>query len=173
MDPFLGEIRLFAGNFAPNNWLFCQGQLLPIQRYTTLFSLLGTNYGGNGTSTFGLPDLRGRTPIHWGQGPGLSDHFIGEQGGTATVALTLDELPAHTHAAQAVGTPSEASPEGALWSWPAGRGAPTFYGAGAPNAPMLPTLISPTGGSQTHNNYSPFLVLNYIIAMQGIFPQRP
>jgi microcystin-dependent protein len=173
MDPFLGEIRLFAGNFAPAKWALCNGAILPIQRYTALFSLLGTYYGGNGTTTFALPNLQGRTPIHQGQGPGLTQRTLGDEGGQAAVQLSLTEMAAHTHAAQGAPASLQPAPGNAFWSGQAGRGAVSYYGSGTPNAPMAPTLIAPAGGGAAHNNYSPYLALNYIIALEGIFPQRP
>jgi microcystin-dependent protein len=173
MDPFLGEIRLFAGSFAPNNWALCNGQILPISQYSALFSLLGTNFGGNGTTNFALPNYQGQTPIHWGQGPGLSQRTIGEADGETAVNLTLQTLPPHTHAAQAAASPSVPTPAASFWSWTGGRGAPTYYASDVPNTTMAPTAIAPTGGSQAHNNISPYVTLNFIIALQGIFPQRP
>jgi microcystin-dependent protein len=173
MDPFLGEIRLFAGTFAPANWALCNGQIMPIARYTALFSLLGTNYGGDGRVTFALPNMQGRTPIHQGQGPGLSQRSVGEIGGEVTVVLTGPEMAVHTHAAQGMGPSTQAAPGGAIWSGAVGRGAPTYYGSGTPNSPMAPNLIAPVGNGGPHNNLSPYLTLNYIIALQGIFPQRP
>lgn len=167
MDPYLGEIRLFAGNFAPTGWALCNGQLLAISQYTALFSLLGTFYGGNGTSNFALPDLRGRAPMHYDQGPGLSPHVIGEVGGSESVTLTQLEIPPHTHAlgaAASVGT--IASPAAAV---PAASSERNFGYAAAADTTMAPVGGS---GSQAHENRQPFLALNYIIALQGIFPPR-
>lgn len=169
-DPFVGEIRMFAGNFAPRGWAFCNGQLIPINQNTALFSLLGTLYGGDGRSTFALPDLRGRTPIHFGQGPGLSNYPQGERGGTEQVTLTPEQLPAHSHAllaSDAEGdqrTPNHhalATPEEGL-----------IYSATAPTAVMAKGAIAPTGSSQPHENRPPYLAVNYIIALFGIFPTR-
>jgi len=173
MEPFLGEIRLFGGNFAPRDWALCNGQLLPIQRYTALFSLLGTNYGGDGKVTFGLPNLQGRTPIHQGQGPGLTQRNVGDAEGEAAVVLSLTEMAVHTHAAQASNSSTQASPVNAFWGGQTGREAAKYYGSGTPNAPMAPNLIGVSGGTQAHNNYSPYLALTYIIALSGVFPQRP
>lgn len=173
MDPFLGEIRLFAGSFAPAQWALCNGQLLPISQYSALFSLLGTNYGGNGTTTFALPNFQGITPIHWGQGPGLSQRTIGETDGETAVSLTLQTLAPHTHAAQAATNPTVATPANGVWSSIPGRSAPTYYASDVPNTTMAPTIVGPSGGGQAHNNISPYLALNFIIALQGIFPQRP
>lgn len=173
MEPFLGEIRLFAGNFAPYQWALCNGQLLPIQQYTALFSLLGTNYGGNGTTNFALPNLQGRTPIHQGQGPGLTPRAVGDADGQASVMLSLSEMAAHSHAAQASNGSTQGAPVNAFWGGQTGREAAKYYGSGTPNAPMAPTLIGAAGGTQAHNNYSPYLALTYIIALSGVFPQRP
>jgi microcystin-dependent protein len=129
MEPFLGEIRLFAGNFAPYQWALCTGQILPIQQYTALFSLLGTTYGGNGTTNFALPNLQGRTPIHQGTGPGLTPRSLGEADGEATVMLSLPEMAAHTHAAQGSNNSTQSSPGNAFWSGAPGRGAPTYHGS--------------------------------------------
>jgi len=171
MDPFVGEIRIFAGNFAPMGWAQCNGQLLPISQNTALFSLLGTTYGGNGTSTFALPNLQGSFPLNWGQGPGLSLYDLGEIGGTANVTLLLSEIAAHSHSLQAAAaaTTDTAGPTVSL--------APVESGASIYNAPthpvaMAPSSIGATGGNSPHNNLQPYLVLNFIIALQGVFPQR-
>ena len=167
--PFIGQITLFAGNFAPRGWAFCNGQILSIAQNTALFSILGTTYGGNGQTTFALPDLRGRVPMHPGQGPGLSSRTLGEVGGTETTTLNVSQLPAHTHpvAPQANdGAQTTNRPGGA---YPARGGA---Y-AGSPGAtPMGATPSGPAGSSQPHNNVQPYLGLNYIIALEGIFPSR-
>lgn len=173
MDPFLGEIRIFAGNFAPKGWALCQGQLLPIQSNTALFSLIGTYYGGDGKTNFALPDLQGRTPLHRGQGPGLTQRSVGESGGSATVTLTTPEMPAHTHAARGVSTSTVSDPTNAYWSGRSGRGAAAYYASGSPNTLLAPQAIVPAGGSQPHNNCSPYLAINYIIALSGIYPPRP
>lgn len=172
-DPFLAEIRMFAGNFAPTGWAFCNGQLLTISQNTALFSLLGTSYGGNGRSTFGLPNMQGNVPLHRGQGPGLSDYALGDTGGSATVTLLTSQLPPHTHTAQTdtagggIDTPSTAS------SWgTAGRGKPAAYAAASALTAMSPSAIATTGSSQPHNNMSPYLAVNFIIALQGVFPPR-
>lgn len=170
VDPFVGELMIFAGNFAPRGWAFCDGQLLPIAQNTALFSLLGTMYGGNGQTTFGLPDLRGRAPIHVGQGPGLSNFTQGELGGEENHTLTAAEMPAHTHTAYAdatngtVDSPVNALPARNPASIPA-------YGAGA-SATLAANHVGTAGGSQAHNNMPPYLVLNYCIALQGVFPSR-
>jgi len=171
-QPYLAEIRIFAGNFAPRGWATCDGQLLSISQNTALFSLLGTTYGGDGRSTFGLPDLRGRAPMQPGSGAGLSPHVLGEAGGTATVTLLSNQLPAHTHAAGAAASSGQPSPEGNVWGT-AGRGRPAPYAAPSTLAPMNVATLLPAGGSGAHNNLQPFTGLLFIIALQGIFPQRP
>lgn len=166
-EPFLAEIRIFAGNFAPRGWAFCNGQILAIAQNTALFSLLGTTYGGNGQTTFALPDLRSRVPVHAGQGPGLSSVNLGEVSGTETVTLTVNEMPTHPHTANASNGASSASRPGG--------GVPASGGAYAPSpdgAVMNPAMIGNTGGSQPHNNRQPYLGLNFIIALEGIFPSR-
>ncbi len=171
-DPFVAEIRIFAGNFAPTGWAFCNGQILPISQNTALFSLLGTTYGGNGTSNFALPNLQGRAPMHWGQGPGLSARDLGETGGQPDVSLIPSELPAHTHAANcdsAAG--SQTSPAGNAWGGSA-RGRPAIYSSSAPDVAMSPLSVYVAGSSLPHNNMQPYLALNFIIALQGVFPSR-
>ena len=172
LEPFVGEIMLFAGNFAPQGWAFCDGQLLPIGPNQGLFSLLGTYYGGDGQTTFALPDLRGRVPMHTGSGPGpgLSPRSLGESGGAENVTLNAAQMPGHTHALQvdsANGT--TASPGGALLARdPAGTPA---YGVNA-SAALSPQAIASAGGGQAHQNMPPFLAINYCIAIQGIYPTR-
>src|SRR5436189_6025086 len=163
-DPFMAEIRIFSFNFAPQGWAQCNGQLLPINQNQALFSLLGTTYGGNGQTNFGLPDLRGRVPTHIGQGL-VQGQAGGEQGHT----LLISELPAHTHQAVASSNgPTVSPPTGAFWASNTGF---SPYAASA-NAAMSPTSLTNTGGSQAHLNMSPFLVLNFGIALSGIFPSR-
>lgn len=183
MEGFLGEVRIFAGNFAPRSWAFCEGQLLPISQNTALFSILGTTYGGDGRTTFGLPDLRGRTPVGEGNGPGLSDRRLGAKGGTETNTLNATQIPSHNHshsfAASTTGT--TASPENAF---PGGIGGRTLgtppanvqanaYGTGSQvnmNAGAL--VAGNTGGNQSMNNMQPWIAIYYIIALQGVFPSR-
>lgn len=167
MDPFIAEIRIFAGNFAPTGWAFCHGQLLPISQNTALFSLLGTVYGGNGTSTFALPDLRGRAPMHPNPGgTGLTPRSLGETVGEEEVTLLPEELPVHTHGpVQAAATPGTADSPAARF--PAGGGA---YGPTA-DTTMAPTSI--TGLGQPLSLMQPYLALNFIIALQGVYPPRP
>ena len=171
--PFLAEIRIFTGNFAPYGWATCDGQIVPISQNTALFSLIGTYYGGNGTSTFALPDLRGCAPLHPGQGPGLSLYVIGQTGGSQTVTLLQSEMPAHTHTAQAsTDTDHLASPAGNAWGT-GQRGMGNVYApTSANNVQMDPLATSIAGGNLPHNNMPPFLVLTFIIAQQGVFPQR-
>lgn len=169
-EPFIAEVRIFAGNFAPRGWAFCNGQLLPIAQNTALFSLVGTTYGGNGQSTFGLPDLQGRAPMHRGNGPGLNARQLGEKGGSATVTVTEAQMPAHTHALQASDQPAISSqPAGNL---PAITREDIYSASGTP-VPMRPDALTPTGGGQAHNNMQPFLALYFIIALTGIYPSRP
>lgn len=176
-DAFLGEIRLFAGNFAPNGWLPCEGQLLPIQRYPALFSLLGVNYGGNGTNNFALPDLRGAVPLGQGQGPGLTERSLGESGGAATVALETDEMPPHFHRAAGVGAKGDGnSPVDRVWAqYSTGTRPPVqaqLYAATG-DAPISPSALQPSGQGAAHNNMQPYLSLRFIICMDGQFPPRP
>jgi microcystin-dependent protein len=170
-DPFIAEIRIFGFNFAPRNWAFCDGQLLPIAQNTALFSLLGTYFGGNGVSTFALPNLQGRAAMSHGQGPGLSPRFLGESGGAAAVTLTSAQLPSHTHAVNvasgAGGQADRANARGNVLGIPADA----TYAAGAQVA-MGPTSVGFTGGGQPHNNMPPYLVMNFCIALQGVFPPR-
>lgn len=171
LDPFLGELAMFGNNFCPNGWAPAQGQILSIAQNTALFALLGTTYGGNGVTTFALPDLRGRTAIGEGQGPGLSNRILGEQGGSETVTLLSSEMPAHTHTANATSLPGNTSnPTMAL---PARKSRTQLYRVGTPNTTMAPDAIGITGGSQPHENMPPFLTMTWCIAMQGIFPSRP
>ncbi len=172
-DQFLAEIRIFTGNFAPKGWATCDGQLLPISQNTALFSLLGTTYGGDGKSTFALPNFQGSAPMHSGQGPGLSLRDLGESGGEQIVTLLDSEMPAHTHGAQAFAGAGGLDPAGNAWAEPNQRGLSAY----APNSANNPVLMSPNslavgGGSQPHNNMMPFLGLTFIIALQGIFPAR-
>jgi microcystin-dependent protein len=174
-DPFVAEIRIFAGNFAPTGWALCNGQLLPISQNTALFSLIGTYYGGDGKSTFALPDLQGRTPVQVGQGPGLSLYDQGQAGGINAVTLLASELPPHNHVLNAkLAAADTASPTGASWARPQyGRQGINAYSTIPGNpAVMHPAAIAPAGGGLPHNNLQPYLVLNFIIALQGIFPPR-
>ena len=172
-QPFIGEIRMFGGNFAPLNFAFCNGQLLAIAQNTALFSLLGTNYGGDGKSNFGLPNLQGSAPMHAGQGPGLTLRDLGETGGEQAVTLLQTEMPAHAHTAQvSTATDHLANPGGNAWG-SGQRGMGNVYAAtGANNVQMDPFGTSVAGGSLPHNNMPPYLVLNFVIALNGVFPSR-
>jgi microcystin-dependent protein len=175
-DPFLAEIRMFSGNFAPTGWALCNGQLMPIQQNTALFSLLGVSFGGNGSTTFGLPDLIGAAPLQQGQGPGLSPRFLGESGGSAAVTLLSSEMPMHTHTVQAVnGSGNTVQPTGARFaSAMSGKVGAKLYATGQPaNTLMRPQSTGTAGGNQPHDNLPPYLGVTFIIALQGIFPQRP
>jgi len=172
-DPFVAEIRIFPFNFAPKGWAFCDGQLLPLSQNTALFSLLGTTYGGDGKSNFALPDMQGNAPMHPGQGPGLSLHDLGETGGAQTASLLGSEITAHSHAWKAsAADATAASPAANQVGLPSGLNmyAPA---AGAPLVPLSPNALTPAGGDQPHNNMQPYLTLNFCIALQGVFPQRP
>jgi microcystin-dependent protein len=169
--PFIAEIRIFGFNFVPRGWASCDGQILPIAQNTALFSLLGTNFGGDGRSTFGLPALQGRCAIGQGQGPGLSDRSIGESGGAASVALTPAQMPQHTHELRATASPTSASPAGATLS--ASSTGAVLYRTSAANAPMAGQSVTSVGGGQPHENRQPYLPLKFCIALQGVFPPRP
>lgn len=172
-DPFVAEIRIFPFNFAPKGWAFCNGQLMVLSQNTALFSLLGTMYGGDGKSTFGLPDLQGRAAMHQGQGPGLSLHDIGEQGGQASVTLIASELPTHTHAVNcSTASANKLSPAG---NFPAGSLPATqmrYVASAAAPVQMGPGTVNGGGGGLPHENRQPYLALNFCIAMQGVFPPR-
>ncbi|HYL76334.1 MAG TPA: tail fiber protein [Bryobacteraceae bacterium] len=171
-NPFVAEIRIFAGNFAPTGWALCNGQLMPISQNTALFSLLGTTYGGDGKSTFALPNLQGSAPMQAGQGPGLSLRDLGETGGEPTVTLLDVEMPAHSHGVQAAAAGGLAGPGGNAWASGL-KGHPGSYASSASaTAPMSPLATSIAGGNLPHNNMPPYLCLTFIIALQGVFPAR-
>ena len=176
-DPFVGEIKMFAGNFAPAGWMFCQGQLIPISENETLFNLIGTTYGGDGQSTFALPSMASRVPNHQGQGPGISQNYqLAEQGGVEEVTLTTQQIPVHSHALIATSSGgSVTSPSGnvlALPTAPASVVDPKVYGTDPPQVSLAPASIGPAGGSQPHTNFQPTLAINFIISLFGIFPQQ-
>lgn len=170
MEPFIGQVILFAGNYAPQGWAFCHGQLLPLAQHTALFAILGTTYGGNGQTTFALPDLRGCVPLGVGQGVQLSAYELGERGGSETVTLTEAQLPAHTHALNA-STTLASSREATNNLLAKSRVLPNYAPVSA-SAEMHKSAIADAGAGQPHNNMPPFLAINYIIALEGIFPPR-
>jgi microcystin-dependent protein len=166
-QPYVGEIRMFAGNFAPAGWMFCGGQLLPISEYETLFNLIGTTYGGDGQSTFALPDLRGRIPVHFGGG-----FTLAQTGGAETVTLTAQQIPAHSHALSGTSNFATASsPQGGV---PAAASVANVsaYGTDQPTSPVSPSSVSAVGGSQPHDNFQPYLCIDFIISLFGIFPSQ-
>jgi microcystin-dependent protein len=164
-DPYLGEIRLFAGNYAPDTWLFCDGTVLPIAQFNNLFDLIGTTYGGDGENTFNLPDLRGRVPIHQGTGQSGSTYQIGELGGVEQVTLTAQQLPAHGHPFVASTAGGNATnPQGRVIASPPGI---SPYLPDVPSTNLAPNTVGPVGGSQPHENRTSFIVINYIICVEG------
>ena len=168
MDPFIGQIILVPYNFAPQGWALCNGQLLSIAQNTALFSLLGTTYGGDGVTTFALPDLRGRVPVSSGQAPGLSNYFLGQAAGTETVTLNSNQMPAHSHAVNA--NSAHSNSDQPANNFPASS---AHFQTTSDGTKMNPAMIGQTGGSQPHENRQPYLTLNYCIALQGIYPSRP
>jgi microcystin-dependent protein len=170
-EPFLGMIAIYGFNFAPRGWAFCNGQILPIAQNTALFSLLGTMYGGNGQTTFGLPDLRSRFPNHFGQGPGLSSYTQGQVGGTESATLTVNQMPAHNHNSTTPATGADGNSIDPAAGAVFGAGT-SIYKVGAATIQMSPTPTSLTGGSQPTPIINPYLTLNYCIALEGIFPSR-
>jgi microcystin-dependent protein len=172
-EAYLGEIRLFAGNFAPRYWALCNGQIMSISQNTALFSILGTTYGGDGRTTFALPNLSGKAPMHWGDGQGLTPRVLGEMDGEAAVTLLQSQLPAHTHVPMGQSDSNSPSPEGSVWAKTIGRrGTPAYINAD-PNAQMGIQAIQVQGGNSAHNNRQPYLAINFIICLSGIFPSRP
>ena len=178
-QPYVGQIMIFGGNFAPAGWMLCQGQLLAISEFETLFNLIGTTYGGDGQSTFALPDLRGRAPLHMGAGPGFSSYVIGQSAGVEIVTLTTQQLPIHNHQVLAASNGDANTPgTGTLLANEGGADASKVsiyapFDANPVNmTTLLPTSIAASGGSQPHENRQPFLVLNYIISLFGVFPSQ-
>jgi microcystin-dependent protein len=162
-QPYVGEIRMFGGNFAPAGWMFCEGQQLPISENETLFQLIGTTYGGDGELYFTLPDLRGRVPVHQGSG-----FVLAETGGVEEVTLTVNQIPGHNHAALAAAAAVASSPSGHTWA----RWSDVPYRTEAPTIPMNPAALLPTGGSQPHTNMQPYLAVSFIISLFGLFPSQ-
>jgi microcystin-dependent protein len=163
-EPFIGEVKIISWNFPPKGWAFCNGQLLPINQNQALFSILGTTYGGDGMRTFGLPNLQGRIPMHVGNGI-----VLGEMGGETTHTLNISEMPAHAHAGSGNTAGNRVGLAGSYW---AGNNVSSFASGGSSNSTMHPSGIGATGGNQPHENMPPYLVLNFIIALQGIFPSQ-
>lgn len=173
-SPYIGEIRMFGGNFAPAGWALCQGQLLAISENDALFTLIGTTYGGDGQETFALPDLQGRFPIHMGQGPGLANNYIiGETGGAETVTLNVNQIPVHNHPVLAATSGSTGSPANALMATATSSATGLrVYSANAVSTNLHPNSVTSAGGSQPHENMQPFLCVNFIISLFGIFPSQ-
>lgn len=170
-DPFVAEIRIFPFNFAPKGWASCDGQLLPLSQNTALFALLGTTYGGNGKTNFALPNLADSSPMHPGQGNGLSLRDLGETGGSASVALSAAEMPAHAHELHHAGTGATLAAPGTTASF-GSSGVAQVYANGGALAPMVPGALAQSGGSAPHENRQPYLALRFCIALQGVFPPR-
>lgn len=171
-QPFIGEIKVFAGNFAPVGWAMCNGQLISIAENAALFNLLGTTYGGDGTQTFALPNLQGRALVHQGQGPGLSNYVQGQTGGAESVAVAPQQSPSHNHSLvgnTAGATASNPGPTVAMAAMPTGE---PIYGSGASPVSLSPQAVTPAGGGQPHENRQPFLAISYLIALEGIFPSQ-
>ena len=173
-NPFVGEVRVFAGNFAPSGWAFCNGQLLPISQNTALFSLLGTFYGGDGRSNFGLPNLQGAFPVHAGAsaGPGLSQRLTGQAGGAEAVALATTQLPAHGHAMEAANGATTGTPDNTVSLAPTSNGSALYRAPDGTYLNTAPSDLAASGGGNPHNNLPPYLALSFIIALQGIYPAR-
>jgi microcystin-dependent protein len=171
-SPFVAEIRMFGFNFPPIGWAHCDGQIMPISQNTALFALLGTIYGGNGQSTFALPDLTGRAPMHGGQGPGLSTRFQGETGGAEFITLLESEMPVHIHQVRGTNEPADVSTPTASTAIARSTGQSAYAAKDNNLHALAPQAIAPTGGDQPHNNLMPYLVLNFCIALQGVFPQH-
>jgi microcystin-dependent protein len=168
-EPFIGEIRIFGGNFAPRSWAFCDGQLLPIAQNTALFSLLGTTYGGDGRTIFALPDLRGRTPMHPGRGPGLTTRSLGQRVGVETVTLSESQIPNHTHSMRVSTDDADLQAPGTQRVFARN---PIYHAPDANQADMAPQALLPTGGGEAHTNLQPYLVVSFIIALVGVYPPR-
>lgn len=172
MDPYVGEIRLFAGKFEPRGWAFCNGQLLPIPQNTVLFSILGNRFGGDGRTNFALPNLQGSVPLGTGAGPGLTPRNIAAKGGSATVTLLDNHVPTHTHDVACGPAGTQTDPTGRVWG-DTPRNNPLAYTSLPADVPMGPLALDVVGGSQPHANLQPYVVMNYIIALEGIYPNKP
>jgi microcystin-dependent protein len=169
-QPYIGEIRMFAGSFAPAGWAFCHGQTMAISENDTLFNLIGTTYGGDGQETFCLPDLQGRVPVHQGSGAGLTSRVLGERGGVENVTLSTQQIPPHAHQpVAAVAAATTGTPTNNVWAASAG---PAFVTGQPFTAPMVADAVQPAGGSQPHENRSPALAVSFIIALYGVFPSQ-
>jgi microcystin-dependent protein len=169
-QPYVGEIRIFAGNFAPVGWAFCNGQELAISQNDVLFNLIGTTYGGDGQNTFALPDLQSRVPVHMGQGPGLQNYVIGERGGVESVTLSINQIPIHNHAFLAsTGAGGSGTPQDNIIASPP---VAKVYRATTPSDPLAANMIQPVGGSQPHDNLMPYVAIHYIISLYGIYPTQ-
>ena len=171
-EPFVAEVRIFAGNFAPRGWALCNGQLLPINQNTALFSLIGTTYGGDGRTTMALPNLQGRAPMHPGRGPGLTDRRLGENGGVTEVALTTSQMPSHTHATPYFNNEQATTGIPSAGATPGVNDSQHNYGPELDTESMSGQALKPEGGSQPHNNMQPYLGMNFIIALIGLYPSR-
>ncbi|EJL21651.1 phage tail protein [Brevibacillus sp. BC25] len=173
MDPYIGEIRIFGGNFPPRDWAFCDGQLISIPSNPVLYTVLGTKYGGDGKTTFALPNLRGSAPMNQGEGPALTPRVAGETGGDVNITLLQNDIPAHTHVPNACVTPTADTPTGAKWSSTVGRGSVIPYSNTSDGTQLSPQAIGTTGGTQPHNNMQPYLGLSFIICVSGgNFPSK-
>jgi microcystin-dependent protein len=170
-EQYVGEIRVFAGNYAPRGWLSCDGATLQIPMYQALFAVIGVQYGGDGVRTFQLPDLRARVAMGMGAGPNLTARVMGRSGGEASVTLLASEMPNHTHTPNCQSLTNQTTPAGAVWASTPPRSGAKMY-ADAVDTPMSPLAASPSGGDQPHNNLQPYLALNFIIAVEGVFPVR-
>ncbi|POF29615.1 phage tail protein [Roseibium marinum] len=172
-EPFIAEIRIFAGNFAPRGWAFCDGQLLPVSQNTALFSLIGTTYGGDGRTTTALPNMQGRAPMHPGSGPGLTSRRLGEKVGVETITLTEEQIPSHSHIARASSTSGGVAAPSTTTSFGRSGSDRVYHSDTTSNlVDMASQTLSTTGGSQAHDNVQPFLAMNFIIALQGLYPSR-
>jgi len=171
-EPFVAEIRIFAGNFAPRGWAFCDGQLLPVSQNTALFSLIGTTYGGDGRTTTALPDLQGRAPMQPGRGPGLTDRRLGQKGGVETVTLTEAQMPNHNHTARVTAEPADLFQPNSSRSLARSRNGNAYSNNTSSLVALDERSLPETGGSQAHNNMQPYIAMNYIIALVGLYPSR-